>query len=133
MRRTITQVLCDMDPTHETPADTTIAFGYNGRQYELDLSEPRAEEFAALLEPWMKAGRLTRRSATARTAPSEANRRHAELRDIRAWARENGYTVSDKGRVPHAVEAQYRASQAEEPTPTAKKRTRRKPAAATAE
>src|SRR4051794_13480730 len=45
------------------------------------------------------------------TTPSNA--------DVRAWARSNGHTVSDRGRIPAAVQAAYDAAHAAPATPPA--------------
>lgn len=50
-----------------------------------------------------------------RTTASRSRRRGAaastpDLAAVRAWARENGYTVSDRGRVPNSILAAYQES-----------------------
>jgi len=39
----------------------------------------------------------------------QLRRSRGGIDDIRAWARENGFTVSDRGRIPATVEAAYNA------------------------
>ena len=38
-------------------ADETVEFGIDGRNYEIDLSEPNAARLAAIFEPLIRAGR----------------------------------------------------------------------------
>ena len=49
----------------------------------------------------------TRRAATRRATASGAP---VDTRAVRQWARENGHTVADRGRIPAAVLKQYQAA-----------------------
>ena len=77
--------------------------------YEIDLSANNAAAFRKQLAPSTKharsAARGQRRSA-GRTASS-----HERSADIRAWAKEAGITVSDRGRIPASVVEQYETAQ----------------------
>jgi hypothetical protein len=55
-----------------------------------------------------------RRRPSRRRAPREGRtaRDRVDNAEIRSWARENGYTVSDRGRVPATIVAAYREAQA---------------------
>jgi len=97
------------DPESEIPADVTVAFSVGGEDFEIDLTRPNAEAFLAAIEPYRKAARPAskggkkpaRKSAPARPRPP------ALTREIRAWARQEGYEVRDRGRVPADIEAEY--------------------------
>jgi hypothetical protein len=88
------------------PADETIRFGVAGAEYEIDLSKKNARAFRKQLAPFVeharKAGRGQRRPRT-----SSSRRRSG---DIRAWAKEQGIAVSDRGRIPASVVEQYEAA-----------------------
>jgi hypothetical protein len=90
------------------PADETIRFALGGFDYEIDLSKENAAAFRKKVAPYMgharKAGRAQRRRS-ART--SSARERSG---DIRAWARDNGIAVSDRGRIAASVAEQYEAA-----------------------
>jgi hypothetical protein len=90
------------------PADETIRFGFAGAEYEIDLNKKNAKAFRKQLEPFVaharKAGRGPRRQP-ARTASS---RRRGS--GIRAWAKQQGIPVSDRGRIPANVVEQYQAA-----------------------
>ena len=96
------------DPLAEVPADETIRFSVNGVEYEIDLSGRNARGFWKALKPYTEAGRRVRRPARIRTAESRT-----DARQVRTWAREQGYDVSDKGRVPADLVARYKAALAE--------------------
>lgn len=93
----------------EDGAGESVAFGVDGVSYAIDLSESHAGEFRALLEPYVSAARKAdRASAPARTAKSSAPKQ--DLKAVRGWAAANGYTVSDRGRVPGEVMQAYEAA-----------------------
>ena len=88
------------------PADETVRFGIGGADYEIDLNKKNARAFRKQLAPFVeharRAGRGQRRSRT-----SSSRQRSGE---IRAWAKEQGIAVSDRGRVPASVVDQYEAA-----------------------
>jgi nucleoid-associated protein Lsr2 len=90
------------------PADGTVRFGIGGADYEIDLSKKNATAFRNQITPFIeharKTGRGQRRRAM-RTAPSRER-----SGDIRAWAKDHGITVSDRGRIPAGVIEQYEAA-----------------------
>jgi hypothetical protein len=90
------------------PADETVRFGLGGAEYEIDLSKKNATAFRRKLAPFIdhahKAGRGQRRRA-GRTASSRER-----SGDIRAWAKDHGITVSERGRIPASVVEQYEAA-----------------------
>ena len=92
-------------------ADETVSFGLDGSNYEIDLSSAHAQELRDSLERYIKAARKAggsgrrgkgRRSGAASSGTSAA--------DIRAWARENGFDVPDRGRVSAEVREAYAAA-----------------------
>jgi hypothetical protein len=85
------------------PADETVRFAFDGTGYEIDLNRKNARTFRKQLAPFIeharKAGRGQRRART-----QSARRRSGE---IRAWAKEHGIAVSERGRIPASVVEQY--------------------------
>lgn len=93
-------------------ADETVQFALDGVTYEIDLSEANAEALREALTRYVDAarrtgGRSVRRSAGTRSRPVAER---VDLSDVRAWARENGFQVSDRGRVSSQVRAAYDAA-----------------------
>jgi nucleoid-associated protein Lsr2 len=88
------------------PADETVRFGLGGTAYEIDLNKKNARAFRKRLAPFVeharKAGRGQRRPRTASSRQRSG--------DIRAWAKDQGIAVSDRGRIPASVVAQYQAA-----------------------
>ena len=91
------------------PADETVRFGIGGTEYEIDLSKKNARALRRRLAPFMDHARKAGRGPRRRTGRTAASRERSA--DIRAWAKTNGITVSDRGRIPASVAEQYEASQ----------------------
>lgn len=89
------------DPNTDLRADMTLRFAVGGDHYEIDLSEKNAEAFRKKLAPYMQAGR---RLKAKHAGPRTGRRRSG---DIRAWAKQSGIQVNDRGRIPVAVIEQY--------------------------
>jgi hypothetical protein len=91
-------------------ADETVRFGLDGAQYEIDLSTDNAKNLRAAMKPYLDAGRKVGggRTGRPRTAGSARNNEAAQIRE---WARNNGYTVSERGRVNSEIIEAYRAAQ----------------------
>lgn len=101
------------DDLDGSEADESVQFAVDGVSYEIDLSAANAEALREALAPYVSAARRiggrARRSAGSRQQ-SAAER--TDLSDLRAWARENGFQVSDRGRVSSEVRAAYEAAHA---------------------
>ena len=94
------------------PADETVQFGLDGRQYEIDLSTANAEKLREALRPYAAAGRRAQSKPARTTGPrSSSTGGNPETAKIRAWAKENGYEVSDRGRIHQSVKDAYYAAQ----------------------
>jgi len=100
---------CDYDEK-EIPVGQhlTRSFSIDGRDYEIDLCERHSQKFDEVFR------RFTTRARKAASRPGRAKRRTSAHRkrssDIRAWAKRNGISVSDRGRIPADVIARYDTS-----------------------
>jgi hypothetical protein len=91
-------------------AQETVTFGLDGVSYEIDLSDAHAAELREAFAAWVgharkvstRLGARPVRRASRGSGPSEATL-------VREWARENGHKVSDRGRIPADLKAQYDA------------------------
>lgn len=91
----------------------TISFGLDGHDYEIDLSGENATELRQALGRYTGAARKTGPVGVRAGGGRSARRSTRPRRDtsaIRAWARENGHEVSERGRVPSGVLAAYDAA-----------------------
>ncbi|MDE9364442.1 Lsr2 family protein [Luteipulveratus sp. YIM 133132] len=98
-----------LDDVDGSEAAETVSFGLDGVTYEIDLSASNAAEFRKELSTWTESARRTggRRSTT--KAPGTSNRH--DLTKVRDWARDNGYSVSDRGRVSREIQEAYDKSE----------------------
>lgn len=107
-QRTIVHLEDDLDGSQ---AAETVRFGLDGQSYEIDLNEAHATELRDALQPFIEASRSSvrsvngRRPATRRTSPATG----ASNDGIRAWARANGYKVSDRGRISAKLREAFEA------------------------
>jgi hypothetical protein len=92
------------------PADDTVAFALDGKDYEIDLSTTNAENLREALRPFADAGRKTTRSTGPRGTRPRASGSDPDTAKIRAWAKENGHEVSDRGRIHQTVKDAYYAA-----------------------
>ena len=91
------------------PADETVRFAVDGTGYEIDLSAKNAAAFGKLPAPYIEHARKAGRGAQRRLAGRTAGSRQRSG-DIRAWAKEQGLAVSERGRIPASVAEQYHAA-----------------------
>jgi Lsr2 len=90
------------------PADQTIRFGFDGTEYEIDLNTKNAATFSKQLAPYLEHARRAGRAQSRRPGRAAASRQRSG--DIRAWAKEHGLAVSERGRIPASVVEQYEAA-----------------------
>ncbi|MGW4498787.1 histone-like nucleoid-structuring protein Lsr2 [Micromonospora sp. NPDC004336] len=107
-RKVITILTDDLDGGS---ADRTIDFSLDGVAYAIDLSDQNAGALRKALDVYIDAARRTGRSGIdldRSTAPvTPAGRSRAQTRAIREWAVENGYQISERGRIPNSVVRAY--------------------------
>jgi nucleoid-associated protein Lsr2 len=90
------------------PAERTIRFAFDGTDYEIDLNAKNAAAFSKQLAPYLEHARQAGRAQPRRPGRAAASRQRSG--DIRAWAKEHGLAVSERGRIPASVVEQYDAA-----------------------
>lgn len=105
-RKTFVELIDDIDGSK---ADETVTFSLDGVGYEIDLTADNAQKLRDELGTWIStarrvSGRRTTRSASSSSSSSEETAR------MRVWARENGYQVSDRGRISGEIRSAYQAA-----------------------
>ena len=90
------------------PAEQTVRFAFDGTDYEIDLSAMNAAAFGKQLAPYIEPARRAGRAPSRRSGRTAANRQRSG--DIRAWAKEHGLAVSERGRIPASVAEQHQAA-----------------------
>ncbi|MFR9795232.1 histone-like nucleoid-structuring protein Lsr2 [Streptomyces sp. MS06] len=88
-------------------ADETVTFALDGKTYEIDLTTSNADKLRGLLGPYVKSGRRTGGRSSGGRGKRAASSSSPDTAAIRAWAKENGYEVNDRGRVPASIREAY--------------------------
>jgi hypothetical protein len=90
------------------PADETLRFGLGGMDYEIDLNKKNASAFRRQIAPYVEHARKAGRGQRRRPVRTTSSRERSG--DIRAWAKDQGIPVSERGRIPASVVEQYEAA-----------------------
>jgi len=89
-------------------ADETVTFAIDGTAYEIDLSEANAAKLRDSLRPFVEKSRKAGSSTRKRRQRGASSRERSA--EIRAWAKNNGIKVNERGRIPAHVIEQYEAA-----------------------
>ena len=96
-QQTFTQLTDDLDGTVATE---TIEFALDGVTYTIDLSEENAAELREIMARFVgHARKVSGRSKVKAKQNGSNGATPVDLAAVRAWARENGFEVSERGRV----------------------------------
>ena len=91
-------------------AEETVRFALDGTEYVIDLNAKNAAVLRDAFAPWVGAARRATRSARVSAAPRGVPRGATSTSDIRSWGRDNGFTVSERGRIPADLQQAYDAA-----------------------
>jgi hypothetical protein len=99
------------------PADETVTFAIDGISYEIDLTESHATALREALAAFVGAGRRVAGRSTAGSAARAPRARAGrsvgsgvDTGAIRAWARDQGIAVNDRGRLSASLVEKYQAA-----------------------
>ncbi len=96
-----------VDDIDDSDAEETVAFGLDGKEYAIDLNAKNAKKLRDALAPYVAHGRSVSSRGGRRSAAKSSG---AAPSEIRAWARDNGMDVPERGRVSAAVREAYAAA-----------------------
>ncbi len=115
--QTTTTLVDDIDGSE---AADTYVFGLEGTWYEIDLNEDNAKKLEDALSGFMEKARRAegdRRGSKGRNRPAKPGKTSGRLAPdreqttaIRNWARSQGLTVSDRGRLSQAIIDQFQSA-----------------------
>ena len=95
------------DDIDGTPAEETVTFGLDGTTYEIDLNTANAAKLRDALGLYIGHGRKVTGASGSRRRPAKPAESGNSAREIRDWARSNGMTVPERGRIPADVRAAF--------------------------
>lgn len=105
-----------VDDIDGSEASETVTFGLDGATYEIDLNDGNATALRDALGGYVGHARRiagnTRRAGRKSTgsARSAAASSGSSLKDVRAWAKQQGMQVSERGRIAADVQQAYDAA-----------------------
>lgn len=102
-----------VDDLDGSDAVETVSFALDGVDYEIDLNDKHAGELRNALALYIGHGRRTggrRRKASSGKAAKASSAGEPSASEIRAWARDNGWDVPERGRVAAEVREAYAAA-----------------------
>jgi hypothetical protein len=109
-RKVAVELLDDIDGSE---AAETLKFGLDGTNYEIDVNEKHADQPRRSLAKFILSARRLGRGGVAptrrRAATLPARSDRAQNQAIREWAKRKKIQLSDRGRIPANVLAQYEA------------------------
>jgi hypothetical protein len=108
---TVTRTFLVDDLDGADTAVETVLFSIDKHDYEIDLSAENAARLREKLDRFIGVGhevreskRVVRKQLVSGTVSKE------QTQAIRHWARENGYQVSERGRIPANVREAFEAA-----------------------
>ena len=105
-RQVVVQISCDVCQANGA---TALEFSIDRAAFEIDLCAEHRAAFTTAVSPYVSRARSSR-SRTASSAAAAATRRDpSQTEAIRRWAKENGFAISTRGRIPATIEAAYSA------------------------
>jgi Lsr2 len=113
-RRIVHQLVDDIDGTLLEVGDgETVLFSVDGVAYEIDLTDENAAALREAFAPYVSAARSISATRGSTASAGQRPRRRSGQQDysaIRAWAKDNGFQVSERGRIPASVTEAYDAA-----------------------
>ncbi|WGL52893.1 Lsr2 family protein [Nocardioides sp. BP30] len=92
-------------------ATQTVTFALDGTSYEIDLNDANAEKLRDAFAPFLGHARKVSGGGQRRgRRPAAANTGGVSAKEVREWARSNGYSVPERGRIPAEVRNAFDAA-----------------------
>lgn len=97
-----------VDDLDGSEATETVTFGLDGTSYEIDLNDSNAASLRESMSGFI--GHARKVSGGARRSARRTSGGTSNTKDVREWAKSNGYDVSERGRVSADIKAAYDAA-----------------------
>ncbi|GGL41057.1 Lsr2 family protein [Planomonospora sp. ID91781] len=110
MAKQIQEIL--IDDLDGGEATQTVSFAIDGTSYEIDLSDVNAKKLREHLAPFVASARRDLSAGAPKRRRGGATRALSREKsaDIRAWAKQHGHPVSERGRIASKIVEQYEAA-----------------------
>lgn len=119
------ELVDDLDGTVSSDI-STVGFGLDGVSYEIDLAEENASKlrdaFADYVGAARRIGGRAKRGTLVRASTARPAVDREQTKAIRDWARDNGWAVAERGRIPSNVIEAYEESKSAPAKPKGRRR-----------
>jgi hypothetical protein len=103
-------LVCDLHDD-DTAGTDTVTFTIDGASYEIDVCEAHGNQLHEAFAPFVAAGRRSGRGGPGRRSRrGRVNSGGFDPAAVRAWAKDSGVAVSERGRISADVLEKYNAS-----------------------
>jgi hypothetical protein len=105
-----TRMMRVCDVCEKQADDEAIRFGWGITFYETDLCADHGEELQSMMEKMVRHARrlgAPAKSVEVKSRSTKQTRPKVSTKEVRDWANKKGIEVSDRGRVPEALIAQF--------------------------
>ena len=112
-RKIVHQLVDDLDGTVLEPGEgETVLFALDGKSYEIDLTAENAQALRDQFANYISVARRMSSGSSGSSSSARGRRRsgQTDFGPVREWAKKNGFTVSERGRVPAAIIEAYEAA-----------------------
>jgi pyridoxine/pyridoxamine 5'-phosphate oxidase len=107
-QRVIQEFIDDIDGSE---AERTFTFAVDGTDYEIDLSTQNIKEFHEAIAGFVESARKVKPSGDGRrvrkTSTSATGRSRERTQAVREWARQQGHSINDRGRIPASIQQAF--------------------------
>jgi hypothetical protein len=95
------------------PADEVVSFALDGVMYEIDLSTANAKQFREAFAHYLDVSRKVKSARKAvRRVPVRKPAEGPTTAAVREWARAEGFTVPDRGRISSSLMVKFQEAHA---------------------
>ncbi len=106
----VVTVVCDLPHDGEIEGTETVSFAFDGAAYEIDLCSDHAKELREKFGQYTEHARKVSGGGGGRRRRARSGPSRERSSEIRAWAKETGHQVSERGRIPATIIAEYEAA-----------------------
>lgn len=100
-----------VDDLDGSAAGETVSFALDGTSYEIDLNEGNAAALREALSGYVgHARKVTGGSGRRTSSRRSGSGSSSNTKAVREWGKENGYEVSERGRISAEVQRAYDAA-----------------------
>jgi hypothetical protein len=109
-QKTVVTVVCDLPHDGEVEGTETVSFAFDGTAYEIDVCATHAKDLREKFGKYVEPARRVASGGGGRRRRSRSGPGRERSSEIRAWAKQRGHKVSERGRIPAAIIAEYESS-----------------------